>query len=77
MNHLAPWDRRNIAGPKDLFQDRVNAAFRKSYEALKADLEGICYDADVDMKPDMEGFEFFKDGCDNAFTIDWRQARDD
>lgn len=72
MNHIAPWDRRNIAGPRDMLQDRINAAFRKSFDALKADLEVICYDANVDMKTDIEGFEYFKDGCDNAFEINTR-----
>lgn len=77
MNHIAPWDRRNIAGPKDTFQDDLNAAFRKNFEALKADIEVICYRANVDMKPDLEAFEYFKDGCDNAFQIDWRMTRHD
>ena len=58
-------------------QDRVNAAYRKNFEALKADLEAICYDANVDMKTDIEGFEYFTDGCDNAFLIDWRMSRDE
>jgi len=77
MNHISPWDRRNIAGPKDTFQDDLNAAFRRSFDALKADIEVICNRAGVDMKPDLEAFEYFKDGCDNAFQIDWRMARDE
>jgi len=77
MNHLSPWSRTNIAGPKNSFQDDLNAAYRRSFEALKADVENICYAANVDMKPDLEAFEYFKDGCDNAFIIDWRTARDE
>lgn len=75
MNHISPWSSRNIAGPRDLFQDDLNAAFRRSFEALKADLDLICYAANVDMKADLEAFEYFKDGCDNAFTIDFRMCR--
>ncbi len=75
MNHIAPWDSRNIAGPKDTFQDDLNAAFRRSFEALKADINGICNRAGVDVKIDCEAFEYFTDGCDNAFTIDWRMTK--
>mgnify|MGYP001579317209 CR=1 FL=1 len=77
MNHLSPWDRRNIAGPRDTMQDRVNAAYRKSFEALKADLEAICYDANVDVKPDIEAYAIFCDAADSAFDIDWRMTRED
>ena len=77
MNHISPWSRSNIAGSKDTFQDDVNAAYRRSFEALKADLEIICCRANVDMKTDIEGFEYFKDGCDSAFDIDWRMNRDE
>lgn len=75
MNHIAPWSRSNIAGPRDTFQDELNAAFRKSFEALKGDIEGICYRANVDVKPDIEAYAIFCDGVDSAFDIDWRQAR--
>lgn len=77
MNHLSPWERRNSAGPRDTFQDDLNAAFRKSFDALKSEIEMICYRANVDMKPDIEAFEIFKDGCDSAFDIDWRMTRDE
>ncbi len=77
MNHISPWESRNIAGPRDTFQDDLNAAFRKSFEALKADLEAICYRANIDVKADLEAFEIYKDGCDSAFDIDWRMTRDE
>lgn len=77
MNHISPWESRNIAGPRDTFQDDLNAAFRRSFDLLKGELQDICYRANVDMKPDLEAFEFFKDGCDNAFCIDWRMTRDE
>jgi hypothetical protein len=76
MNHISPRESRNIAGPRDKFQDDLNAAFRRSFDALKADIENICYAANVDMKPDLEAFEIFKDGCDSAFQIDFRMNRD-
>jgi len=75
MNHISPYESRNIAGPRDTFQDDLNAAFRKSFEALKNEIDGICNRAGVDMKIDTEAFEYFKDGCDNAFQIDWRMTR--
>jgi hypothetical protein len=74
MSQIAPWDSRNNAGPRDTLQDDLNAAYRKHFEALKATIEGICYCAGVDVKPDIEAFEFFKEGCDNAFEIDWEMA---
>lgn len=77
MNHLSHWDRRNIATPRDLFQDNLNAAFRKSFETLKADIEAICYEANVDVKPDIEAYAIFCDGVDSAFDIDFRMARDE
>ncbi len=76
MNHIAPWDRRNNATPRDTFQDDVNAAMRKAFEAFKGDIEAICYRANVDVKPDIEAFEIFRDGCDSAFEIDWRMTRE-
>jgi hypothetical protein len=77
MNHISPWESRNIAGPRDKFQDDLNAAFRRSFEALKGDIEGICYRANVDMKPDIEAYAIFCDGIDSAFDIDWRMTRDE
>ena len=77
MTHISPWSSSNIAGPRDTFQDDLNAAFRRSFDALKADIDLICYAANVDMKPDLEAFEYFKDGCDNAFQIEWGMARDE
>jgi len=70
MNNLAPWDRRNIAGPRDTLQADLLAAYRRHFEALKAETQQICYRADVNMKIDIEAFEYFTDGCDNAFQID-------
>lgn len=75
MNHLSPWDRRNIATPRDTFQDNLNATYRKNFDALRADIEAICYRANVDVKPDIEAYALFCDGVDNAFDIDWRMAR--
>lgn len=71
MNQIAPWDRRNNAGPRDTFQDDLNAAYRKNFEKLKADIEGICSRSGVDVQPDVEAFELFKEACDEAFEIDW------
>lgn len=75
MNHLSPWDRRNSATPKDTFHDDLNAVYRKHFEALKGDIEGICYRANVDVKMDVDGYAIFCDGIDSAFDIDWRMAR--
>lgn len=75
MNHLSPWDRRNSATPKDTFHDDLNAVYRKHFEALKGDIEGICYRANVDVKPDIEAFGIFCDGIDSAFDIDFRMNR--
>ncbi len=77
MNHLSPWDRRNSATPKDTFHDDLNAAYRKHFEALKGDIEGICYGANVDVKQDVEGFAIFCDAIDSAFDIDFRMNRDE
>ena len=77
MNHIAPWDRRNNAAPRDKFQDDLNAAFRRSFDALKGDIEAICYRANVDVKPDIEAYAIFCAGVDSAFDIDWRMNRED
>jgi hypothetical protein len=77
MNHLSPWDRRNNATPRDTFQDTLNAAFRKNFEALKGDIEAICYRANVNVKPDIEAYGIFCDGVDSAFDIDWRMSGDE
>ena len=77
MNHIAPWDRRNSAGPRDTFQDDINAAYRRHFEALKADLESICCRANVDVKPDIEAYEIYRSCIDDIFEIDWRMARDE
>ena len=63
------------ASPRDMFQDDLNAAFRRNFEALKGDIEAICYRANVDVKPDIEAYALFCDGIDNAFDIDWRGSR--
>ena len=74
FHNPAPWSRLNVASPRDTLKPDVTFACRKHFEALKAELESICYAADVDLKADPEAFEFFTDGCDNAFTIDWPTA---
>ena len=77
MIHLSPWDRRDSAGPRDTFRDDLNAAYRKHFEALKGDLEDICYRANVDVKTDIDGYAIFCDAIDSAFDIDWRMSRDE
>ena len=44
-------------------------------EAFKADLEAICYEADVDMKTDIEAYEIFCGCADDIFEIEWRMSR--
>ena len=77
MSHIAPWDRLNNPGPKDTLQDDLNAAYRKNFATLKADIEAICSRAGIDVQTEPEAFEFFKETCDEAFEIDWQMAGND
>ena len=70
-HHLSPWDARNVATPRDTFENDLLALYRRQFEALKAATEKLCTSADIDVKVDSESFDYFRDCCDGLFDIDW------
>ena len=70
-HHLSPWDARNVATPRETFEADLLAMYRRHFEALRSEVVGLCYIADIDVKVDGEAFDYFRDCCDGLFDIDW------
>ena len=68
--------RASVATPTDILQADLLAAYRRHFEALKAETEKIADLANVFMKVDREAFEIFTDYCDSMFDIDWTATRE-
>jgi hypothetical protein len=69
---MTPWDRRNVATPRDTLQPDLLAGYRYIFDLLRVEVAKICNRADVDMSVHREAFELFTDACDSIFDIDFR-----